>query len=157
MGEPRGDRLFVNLGASQTRQRLKGFGHGVRQVQTAGNRQAVIIHTATGKHLEALQKLFADVGSSLHEGDLSEPLENLRNLGPRSAQWLREAGLLTVADLRRAGPVLAFRMVREQQSHVSRNLLWALAAGLEDLDWRELSPEKKQQLLSAAEDLAAGQ
>ena len=51
MADPKNAKLFVNLGASQARRRLKGFGHGVRKVETAGNNHAVIIHTATGQHL----------------------------------------------------------------------------------------------------------
>ena len=35
MPDPKGSHLFVNLGASQTRRRLMGFGHG-RKVQAAG-------------------------------------------------------------------------------------------------------------------------
>jgi hypothetical protein len=62
MPDPKGDKLLVNLGASQTRRRLKGFGHGVRKVQSAGRGQAVIIHTAKGRHLVELQAKFADVG-----------------------------------------------------------------------------------------------
>ena len=62
MAEPTGQRLFVNLGPSQARRRLKGFGHGVRKVQSAGRNQAVIIHTATGRHLAELEAKFADVG-----------------------------------------------------------------------------------------------
>ena len=54
-------RLIVNLGASQTRKRLKGHGYGVRRVDTAGNGQAIIIHTATGGHRDELMSLFADV------------------------------------------------------------------------------------------------
>ena len=64
MADPKGDKLYVNLGASQTRKRLKGFGHGVRKVQSAGKNQAVIIHTATGQHLEELQGRFTDDGFS---------------------------------------------------------------------------------------------
>ena len=64
MPDPNGDKLFVNLGASQTRRRLKGFGHGVRKVLSGGRNQAVIIHTATGRHLEELESKFADVGFS---------------------------------------------------------------------------------------------
>ena len=56
----KGDRLNVNLSASQVRRRLKGFGHGVRKVQSAGKNQAVIIHTATGEHLSELKAVFAD-------------------------------------------------------------------------------------------------
>jgi DNA transformation protein and related proteins len=62
MAEPKGDKLYVNLGASQVRRRLKGFGHGVRKVQTAGRNRAVIIHTARGQNLRELEAKFADVG-----------------------------------------------------------------------------------------------
>lgn len=84
MPDVKGDKLFVNLGASQVRRRLKGFGHGVRKVESAGRNQAVIVHTATGRHLDELAKKFADVGCSARADQLSEPIENLRNLGPAS-------------------------------------------------------------------------
>ena len=64
MPDLKGDKLIVNLGASQARRRLKGFGHGVRKVQSAGRNQSVIIHTATGTHLQELENKFADVGFS---------------------------------------------------------------------------------------------
>ncbi len=44
----KGQHLYVNLSASQVRQRLKGFGHGVRKIQSAGKNRSLIIHTATG-------------------------------------------------------------------------------------------------------------
>src|SRR3954463_9776532 len=104
MPDPKGSLLFVNLGASQARRRLKGFGHGVRKVQSAGRNQAVIIHTATGRHLKELEAKFADVGVSNFESVRSEPIDNLRNLGLTSAAWLREAGIDTVAAVERLGP-----------------------------------------------------
>lgn len=55
MPDPKGDRLIVNLGASQTRRRLKGYGHGVRKIHSAGKNQAVVIHTATGRYLQELK------------------------------------------------------------------------------------------------------
>jgi hypothetical protein len=60
MSDVKGDRLYVNLSASQVRRRLKGLGFGVRKVQSAGRGQAVIIHTATGQHLRELESLFSD-------------------------------------------------------------------------------------------------
>ena len=86
MPEIKGYKLYVNLGASQTRRRLKGFGHGVRKVATAGRNRAVIIHTATGQHLRALEAKFADVGSADFEHRLKsnsveenqEPRDQLR-------------------------------------------------------------------------------
>jgi DNA transformation protein and related proteins len=68
-------KLFVNLGASQTRRRLKGFGHGVLKIETAGNNKAVIIHTATGKHLRQLEAKFADVGFAETETSINTPAD----------------------------------------------------------------------------------
>jgi hypothetical protein len=47
---------------------------------------------------------------------------------------------------------MAFRLVKQRQPTVSLNLLWAMAAGLEDRDWRELSKEEKDRLLRAVDD-----
>ena len=69
MPTPKGSTLFVNLSPSQARRRLRGFGHGVRKVQSAGRNQAVIIHTATGQHLVELEAKFADVGFSTTESE----------------------------------------------------------------------------------------
>lgn len=55
------DRLYVRLGPSQARKRLKGHGFGVKRVESAGTARAVIIHTATGRHRDELHDLFADV------------------------------------------------------------------------------------------------
>jgi DNA transformation protein len=81
MPDPKGSRLFVNLGPSQARRRLKGFGHGVRKVQTAGRNRAVIIHTATGRHLEELMAKFTDVGFSSTEMELNPPTGSPASLG----------------------------------------------------------------------------
>jgi DNA transformation protein and related proteins len=146
MADPKGDKLFVNLGASQARRRLKGFGHGVRKVQSAGRNQAVIIHTATGRHLEELEAKFRDVGFSSRESDLREPIHNLLNLGPTSVAWLRDVGIATIADLEAYGPVAAYRLVKRKQPSASLNLLWALAAGLQGKDWRKLTDKEKRLL-----------
>lgn len=63
MAEPKGQRLIVNMSAAQARRRLKGFGHGVRKIHSAGKNQALIIHTATDTHLaELLARLQATSG-----------------------------------------------------------------------------------------------
>lgn len=71
MPDIKGFRLYVNLGASQTRKRLKGVGYGVRKVETAGKNQACIIHTATGNHRRALYAIFQGLidPRSLEEDD----------------------------------------------------------------------------------------
>ncbi len=73
-------------------------------------------------------------------------IECLPNLGSKSAAWLRECGIETVNDLQRIGPVNAWLAVKESQPRASLNLLWALAAGLQNRDWRDLSEAEKRQL-----------
>jgi DNA transformation protein and related proteins len=150
MADPKGHTLLVNLAASQTRRRLKGFGHGVRKVQSAGRNQALIIHTATGQHLAELEARFADVGYSTDAGGLSEPVDNLRHLGPAAADWLREVGIRTVADLERLGPAAAYRRVKQQHPEARRALLWTLAAALSGRDPETLTAPERQKLLGEA-------
>ena len=152
MSKARTNKLYVNLSASQTRKRLKGHGFGVKKVESAGRNQAVIIHTATGEHLRELLTLLSDVVASTSPEELDIPIENLRNLGPTSAGWLRQIGVDTRQDLELRGPVVAYRLVRQRQPNATVNLLWSLAATLADQDWRELSPETKQQLRHEAEE-----
>ncbi len=77
------------------------------------------------------------------------PIGSLRNIGPRSAAWLTEAGLATEADLRHAGPVAAYAKVKASRPEtVSLNLLWSLQAALLDIDWTELPEGVKNRLKS---------
>ena len=79
-------------------------------------------------------------------------IESLRNLGPRSGQWLREAGINTIPELERLGPVVAYRLVKQRQPKASLNLLWAMATGLQGIDWRVLSEATKKRFRQKAED-----
>ena len=80
------------------------------------------------------------------------PIESLRNLGPKSASWLRDAGITTIGELRRLGPAVAFRLVRSRKASASLNLLWALEAGLKNKDWRELTELTKEKLRREVQD-----
>jgi len=145
-GPVRGQRLFVNVSAAEARRRLAGRGLGVRKIHSGGRHQAVVIHTAEGKHRDELQSIFCDVGWADSEAALAAPIQNLRNIGPQSAEWLREAGLRTIDDLRRVGAAAAYQLVRRRRAGCSLNLLWALAAGLDDRDWRELTDAERDAL-----------
>ncbi len=152
MTKARTEKLYVNLSASQTRKRLKGRGLGVRRVEAVDRNQSVIFHTATGQHFRDLKALLADVYTSSSQDVLDTPVENLRNLGPKSAAWLREVGVNTRSDLQRLGPVIAYQLVRQRRSGTSLNLLWAITAALSDRDWRDLSADEKQHLRRELED-----
>ncbi|MBX9789392.1 MAG: hypothetical protein K2Y37_10795 [Pirellulales bacterium] len=73
MADPKGFRLIVNVGAAEARRRLKGYGHGVRKIHSAGKQQAVVIHTATRQHLDELKARFADVGYQDGASEAGEP------------------------------------------------------------------------------------
>lgn len=147
MGEVKGYRLYVNLPASQVRRRLKGYGFGVRKVESAGKGQALVIHTATGRHYRDLQSLFGDVKTAENAEQLGSPIAGMRNLGSASAAWLREIDVHSETDLRQLSPAVAYLLVKQQHPEASLNLLWALAASLQDKDWRELTDAEKDVLL----------
>lgn len=79
-----------------------------------------------------------------------DDIELLPNLGPVSAEWLRSCGIRTIADLTTLGPVHAWLLVRSKQPRVTLNLLWGLAAGLQDRNWKDLSAKEKEHLRQQA-------
>ena len=80
---------------------------------------------------------------------MSDRIEDIRNLGPKSAWVLKEAGIETQPALRELRAVNAYKRVKFQfPRYASLNLLWALEAGLRDMDWRALSDEDKAALKS---------
>ena len=79
----------------------------------------------------------------------SAPVNALRNLGPKSALMLAEAGIGSVDELREIGAVKAYARVRQIRTRgASLNLLWSMAAGLEDRSWNALSTDEKAALVA---------
>ena len=75
----------------------------------------------------------------------------IRNVGPKSAAWLRQIGVRTTEDLNRVGPVEAFLKVKRAGFRPSLNLLYAMAGALADCHWADLPEARKQELLSGLE------
>jgi len=75
----------------------------------------------------------------------------IRNVGPKSAAWLRQVGVRTQEDLQRLGPVEAFMKVKRAGFRPSLNLLYALAGAIENCHWADLPDESKTALVLAAE------
>lgn len=74
----------------------------------------------------------------------------MRNLGPVSRAWLAAIGIHTLQDLQQTGPETAWLLLRQHGYRVSLNLLYAMAGALDDCDWRQLPPQRKQQLQELA-------
>jgi DNA transformation protein len=79
----------------------------------------------------------------------------IRNVGPKSAAWLRQVGVRTQDDLERLGPVEAFMKVKRAGFRPSLNLLYALAGAIENCHWADLPDERKTALVLAAESAEA--
>lgn len=77
--------------------------------------------------------------------------DKLRNVGPKSAAWLRQVGLRTRADLEAAGTVDAFMRVKRAGFKPSMNLLYALEGALLDCHWQEVPHARREQLVAEAE------
>jgi hypothetical protein len=75
----------------------------------------------------------------------------IRNVGPKSAAWLRQVGVRTQDDLNRIGPVEAFMKVKRAGFRPSLNLLYALAGAIENCHWADLPDERKAALVLAVE------
>jgi hypothetical protein len=75
----------------------------------------------------------------------------IRNIGPKSAAWLRQVGVRTQDDLVRLGPVEAFMKVKRAGFRPSLNLLYSLAGAIANCHWADLPDERKRALVSAAE------
>ena len=85
---------------------------------------------------------------------MNAPLK-MRNIGPKSAAWLRQVGLRTEADLVAEGAVAAFMRVRRAGFKPSLNLLYALEGALQDCHWQEVPEARRTELVAAVEAATA--
>lgn len=78
---------------------------------------------------------------------MSEPVDNLPNLGPYMARRLAEIGVTNADDLRAMGAIEAYARLKFQFGRgISLNALWAMDAALSGIDWRHLSESRKSEL-----------
>jgi len=77
--------------------------------------------------------------------------EKLRNIGPKSAAWLRQVGLRSREDLTAVGTVEAFMRVKRAGFKPTLNLLYAIEGALRDCHWQEVPDARRTELVSAAE------
>ncbi|GAA3123076.1 hypothetical protein GCM10010466_12490 [Planomonospora alba] len=76
-------------------------------------------------------------------------ISDLRNLGPKSEEWLRRVGVHDAAALAGLGAVEAYRRLQDARvPGLSLNALWAMEGALTDTDWRLLPAERRRELLA---------
>ncbi|RDZ26251.1 TfoX/Sxy family protein [Lysobacter silvisoli] len=79
----------------------------------------------------------------------------LRNIGPKSAAWLRQVGLRSHEDIAAVGTVEAFMRVKRAGFKPTLNLLYAIEGALLDCHWQEISDERRNELIQAADAATA--
>ena len=79
----------------------------------------------------------------------------LRNIGPKSAAWLRQVGLRSREDLAAIGTVEAFMRVKRAGFKPSLNLLYAIEGALCDCHWQEIPDARRSELIGAADAATA--
>lgn len=77
---------------------------------------------------------------------MHDELQDLKNLGKTSVQWLHAVGIHTATDLQRHGAVSAYQAVKSRGFRASKVLLYAIEGALLNVHWNELSAELKEQL-----------
>jgi hypothetical protein len=79
----------------------------------------------------------------------------MKNIGPKSTQWLASVGIHTLDDVANIGVVESYLRVKAAYpGKVSLNLLYGLQAALLDLPWNELPPDIKAELKSQVDNFA---
>ncbi len=78
-------------------------------------------------------------------------LSSLKNIGPKSEQWLNHIGIYTLDDLKHMGAVDCCIILKAQGFPVSLNLAYAIEGALRNIHWTALPDYIKQQLRQALE------
>lgn len=79
-------------------------------------------------------------------------VEDLKNIGGASADYLHDVGVHTLEDLKKMGVVEAFVKVKRRHHHkVDKVFLYAMQGALMDVHWNAISDEMKSDLLVKVE------
>jgi len=71
----------------------------------------------------------------------------MRNIGPKSSEWLASVGIHTLEDVAKLGVVETYLRVKAAYPEkVSLNMLYGLQAALLDIPWSELPQDIKNEL-----------
>ena len=77
----------------------------------------------------------------------------MKNMGPKSREWLASIGVHTMDDVANLGVVETYKRVKAAYPEkVTLNMLWGLQAALLGIRWDELPPEIKSELKRQIEE-----
>lgn len=74
------------------------------------------------------------------------PVEDLKNIGYKTAEWLREIDIQTLDDLEKAGIPQVYAQLKEKGHPVSVNLAYALQGAILNIHWAGVPSELREEL-----------
>jgi hypothetical protein len=75
-------------------------------------------------------------------------MSKLRNLGPKSSEWLSAVGVHSLEDVERLGVVETYLRVKAAfPDRVSLNMLWGLQGAVMEIPWNQIPEDIKLDLL----------
>lgn len=78
---------------------------------------------------------------------MSRPVDRLRNLGPKSVEWLAAIGIHTAEDLIEVGYAAAYQeLIATGTARPHRMLLYALAGAVMDRDCMGFTRDEKREI-----------
>ena len=71
----------------------------------------------------------------------------MKNMGPKSSEWLAAVGIDTLDDVARLSVIETYKRVKAAYpDKVTLNMLWGLQAALLEIHWNELPRDIKEEL-----------
>ncbi len=81
-----------------------------------------------------------------HDGKTSR-LRDMRNLGPKSEEWLPLVGIHDAEQLRAADPYEVYARLKATVPGINLNALYAIMGAVENRHWREIKQERRLEIL----------
>ncbi|CAH0993322.1 hypothetical protein SIN8267_03470 [Sinobacterium norvegicum] len=85
--------------------------------------------------------------------DNNQPLEDMKNLGNTTINWLNAIGIRDRQQLESIGAEPAYIKIKERGFAVSKVVLYALYGALNDINWKQLDSQTKTDLIARVEAL----
>jgi hypothetical protein len=77
----------------------------------------------------------------------------MKNLGPKSTEWLASIGIYTLEDVAAFGVIETYKQVKAAYPEkVSLNMLYGLQAALMGINWKDLPLDIKEDLKRKVEE-----
>ena len=80
------------------------------------------------------------------EQNIKRQLSQIKNLGPKTAEWLYDNGVESLQDIEDFGAVNLYLLLKSRGYKISKVAIYAFEGAIRNVHWNALSDEVKNQL-----------